>query len=204
MPSSEAGTRTPGALGHWIAGLGYLIGAAVLLKVPTEFRWSLKRGDVAKKSARSSSPKKASSPDRRVPKANAGPKPNSPLKPRDEAETTESTSTEKNPPNPAPMAKKDLTVAELKRYDGSDETLPVLLAARGVIYDVTAGRDFYGKGGAYNAFAGKDCSRALAKMSLSEEDVTGEVSDLTEEETKTLDDWIKKFEGKYPVVGNVL
>ena len=40
----------------------------------------------------------------------------------------------------------DLTAEELRRYDGSDVDLPILLAARGVVYDVTRGRDFYGRG----------------------------------------------------------
>ena len=67
---------------------------------------------------------------------------------------------------PAPMPKGDMTVGELRRYDGSDPNLPVLVAAKKRIYDVTRGRDYYGKGGPYNCFAGIDCSRALAKVSL--------------------------------------
>ena len=47
---------------------------------------------------------------------------------------------------PAPMPKGDLTVGDLKRYDGKDPNLPVLVAAKGRVYDVTRGRDFYGEG----------------------------------------------------------
>ena len=46
---------------------------------------------------------------------------------------------------PAPMPKGDMTVGELKRFDGKDPSLPVLIAAKGRIYDVTRGRDFYGE-----------------------------------------------------------
>ena len=43
------------------------------------------------------------------------------------------------------MRKGDLTVAELKKYDGSDPSLPVLVAAKGRVYDMTKGRDYYGR-----------------------------------------------------------
>lgn len=46
---------------------------------------------------------------------------------------------------PAPMPEGDMTVGELKMYDGSDPSLPVLVAAKGRVYDVTRGRDFYGR-----------------------------------------------------------
>lgn len=105
---------------------------------------------------------------------------------------------------PDPMAKGDLTVGELKRYDGSNTSLSVLLAAKGVIYDVTRGRDFYGKGGPYNGFAGIDCSRALAKVSLDAKDLNDDVSDLYAAERDVLNDWVRKFDDKYPVVGKVL
>lgn len=105
---------------------------------------------------------------------------------------------------PEPMAKGDLTVEELKRYDGSNTALPVLLAAKGIIYDVTKGRDFYGKGGPYNGFAGIDCSRALAKVSLDAKDLNDDVSDLYAAERDVLNDWCRKFDDKYPVVGKVL
>ena len=80
----------------------------------------------------------------------------------------------------------------------------MLLAAKGIIYDVTKGRDFYGKGGPYNGFAGIDCSRALAKVSLDAKDLNDDVSDLYAAERDVLNDWCRKFDDKYPVVGKVL
>ncbi|RKF58464.1 Membrane steroid-binding protein 2 [Golovinomyces cichoracearum] len=50
---------------------------------------------------------------------------------------------------------------ELKAYDGTDEHKPILLAINGTVYDVTLGRRFYGPGGSYHFFAGKDASRAF-------------------------------------------
>eukprot|EP01118_Nematostelium_gracile_P016235 TRINITY_DN6680_c0_g1_i1.p1 TRINITY_DN6680_c0_g1~~TRINITY_DN6680_c0_g1_i1.p1 ORF type:complete len:124 (+),score=32.95 TRINITY_DN6680_c0_g1_i1:45-416(+) len=59
--------------------------------------------------------------------------------------------------------KRDFKVEELKAYDGSDPTSAILMGVKGKVYDVTGGAGFYGPGGAYHAFAGKDASRALAK-----------------------------------------
>ncbi|KAF2087155.1 cytochrome b5, partial [Saccharata proteae CBS 121410] len=54
-----------------------------------------------------------------------------------------------------------LTDAELTAYSGADPALPILLALNGSIYDVTAGRHFYGPGGGYHFFAGRDAARAF-------------------------------------------
>lgn len=53
-------------------------------------------------------------------------------------------------------------------------------------------------------FAGKDASRALAKMSKNDDDVVLSLDGLTEKELGVLADWEKKFEAKYPVVGRVV
>ena len=78
------------------------------------------------------------------------------------------------------------------------------MAIKGRVFDVTTGKSFYGPGGAYTMFAGKDASRALAKMSKNDEDVSPSLDGLTEKEIGVLEDWEKKFEAKYPVVGRVV
>ncbi|KAH7865006.1 hypothetical protein Vadar_001104 [Vaccinium darrowii] len=50
------------------------------------------------------------------------------------------------------------------------------MAVKGWIFDVIAGESFYGPGGDYAMFAGKDASRALAKMSKDEGDVVGSLT----------------------------
>eukprot|EP00244_Chara_vulgaris_P002603 TRINITY_DN14647_c2_g1_i1.p1 TRINITY_DN14647_c2_g1~~TRINITY_DN14647_c2_g1_i1.p1 ORF type:complete len:184 (-),score=43.54 TRINITY_DN14647_c2_g1_i1:221-772(-) len=96
-----------------------------------------------------------------------------------------------------------VTEEELEEYDGSDPSKPILLACKGVIYDVTSGRDFYGPGGPYDSFAGRDASRALAKMSSEPEDLTGNLEGLSLEELERLGTWAAKFDEKYPVAGRM-
>lgn len=62
---------------------------------------------------------------------------------------------------------------------------------------------FYGPGGPYALFAGKDASRALAKMSFEDKDLTGDVSGLGPFELEALQDWEYKFMSKYVKVGTV-
>ncbi|KAL5699063.1 Bifunctional protein GlmU [Ranunculus cassubicifolius] len=98
----------------------------------------------------------------------------------------------------------ELTKQELKQFDGSDASKPIYVAIKGRIFDVSTGKSFYGAGGAYCMFAGKDASRALGKMSKNEEDVTDDLDGLSEKELGVLEDWEKKFEAKYPIVGKVV
>lgn len=64
-------------------------------------------------------------------------------------------------------------------------------------------RMFYGPGGPYALFAGKDASRALAKMSFEEADLTGDISGLGPFELEALQDWECKFTSKYVNVGTI-
>jgi membrane-associated progesterone receptor component len=64
-------------------------------------------------------------------------------------------------------------------------------------------RMFYGLGGAYEIFAGKDASRALAKMSFEPQYLTGDISGLTPFELSSLNDWEYKFTSKYVKVGTI-
>ena len=57
--------------------------------------------------------------------------------------------------------------------------------------------------GPYHVFAGRECSRALAVMNTTAEECNDKLDDLTEKQIQTLNDWEKKFDQKYPVVGKV-
>lgn len=97
----------------------------------------------------------------------------------------------------------EITLNQLKQYDGSDPSKPIYIGVKGRVFDVSTATSFYGPGGSYAMFAGKDASRALAKMSKNDEDVVGSLDGLTEKELGVLADWEKKFEAKYPIVGSL-
>lgn len=94
------------------------------------------------------------------------------------------------------------TEEEMRRYDGSQEGQPIYMAIKGVVFDVTKGKDFYGKDAPYNALVGKDSTRAVAKMSLDPADLTSDTTGLTEEQLESLDGVFEDtYKAKYPIVG---
>jgi len=117
-----------------------------------------------------------------------------PPRPREEPEAE---------PLPPPVQMGEVSEEELSQYDGSDPKKPLLMAIKGQIYDVTQSRMFYGPGGPYALFAGKDASRALAKMSFEPQDLTGDITGLGPFEHDALQDWEYKFMSKYVKVGTV-
>nr|GEW45123.1 membrane steroid-binding protein 1-like [Tanacetum cinerariifolium] len=116
---------------------------------------------------------------------------------------TRSSSFEEREPLPPPVQLGEVTADELKEYDGTDPKKPLLMAIKGQIYDVSQSRMFYGPGGPYALFAGKDASRALAKMSFEAKDLTGDITGLGLFELDALRDWEYKFMSKYAKVGTI-
>ncbi|XP_028293032.1 neudesin [Gouania willdenowi] len=103
---------------------------------------------------------------------------------------------------PAAKPVRLFTEDELQRYDGTEEHLPIYMAVKGVVFDVTLGKEYYGKDAPYNALAGKDCTRAVAKMSLDPEDLTSDMTGLTKEDIDSLDSVFEgTYKAKYPIVG---
>jgi len=108
-----------------------------------------------------------------------------------------------------PLVFKTFTPRTLEKYDGRGDPR-VLLAVEGKVFDVTAGKNFYGPGGPYENFAGHDASRGLAKNSFDDDMITpigkpiDSLEDLTDEERVSLRDWKAHFEGKYLLVGRLV
>ncbi|KAL5719368.1 hypothetical protein ACHQM5_012157 [Ranunculus cassubicifolius] len=98
----------------------------------------------------------------------------------------------------------DLSWEDLRAYDGSDPAKPLLMAIKSQIYDVSPSRMFYGPGGPYALFAGRDASRALALMSFDPDDLTGDLDGLEPSELEVLQDWEYKFQEKYKRVGQIV
>ncbi|KIN01796.1 hypothetical protein OIDMADRAFT_18672 [Oidiodendron maius Zn] len=114
------------------------------------------------------------------------------------------------PPPPPPTVFKTFTPPTLLPYNGANN-MPVYLAVRGRVFDVTSGRNFYGPGGPYENFAGRDASRGLALGSFDEamltEDLQGpldKLEDLGPDEMGAFRDWEERFEEKYLVVGKLV
>ncbi|RZB40663.1 membrane-associated progesterone receptor component 1 [Asbolus verrucosus] len=103
------------------------------------------------------------------------------------------------------LKKRDFTVEELKKYDGTQEDGRVLVAVNGNVYDVTKGKRFYGPGGPYAAFGGRDASRGLATFSVSTKtDGYDDLSDLNTMEMDSVKEWEAQFKEKYDLVGKLL
>ncbi|XP_045763338.1 membrane-associated progesterone receptor component 1 [Maniola jurtina] len=104
-----------------------------------------------------------------------------------------------------PKIRKDMTVAELRQFDGTQPDGRVLVAVNGWIFDATRGRRFYGPGGPYAAFGGKDASRGLATFSVTSSDKEyDDLSDLNSMEMDSVKEWEAQFREKYDLVGKLL
>ncbi|XP_065174910.1 neudesin-like [Sycon ciliatum] len=98
------------------------------------------------------------------------------------------------------------TEEELAEYDGSDPSKPIYLSIKGAVYDVTKGKDFYGKDAAYNALVGRDSTVSIARMSLEPADLAlkHDISVLSSSELEALESVITStYVPKYPVVGRL-
>jgi membrane-associated progesterone receptor component len=111
---------------------------------------------------------------------------------------------------PPPIVFRTFVPSELLEFNGEDGK-PIYFGVRGKVFDVSSGRNFYGPGGPYSNFAGRDASRGLAKGSFDEsmltEDLEGPLdalADLTPDELDALRGWEERFTDKYLVVGRLV
>ncbi|KAL8898265.1 MAG: hypothetical protein Q9207_006798 [Kuettlingeria erythrocarpa] len=111
---------------------------------------------------------------------------------------------------PPPIVFRTFTPPTLRPYNG-ENNMPVYLAVNGKVFDVSNGRNFYGPGGPYENFAGRDASRGLACGSFDEDmltkDLNGPLDDLKglgDEEMEAMRGWEERFHEKYLVVGKLV
>ncbi|QUC15875.1 uncharacterized protein UV8b_00116 [Ustilaginoidea virens] len=114
------------------------------------------------------------------------------------------------PRRPPPKVFRTYTPRTLLPFSGEDGG-PIYFAVRGRVFDVSNGRSFYGPGGPYANFAGRDASRGLACHSFDAdmltEDLDGPLDaldDLGPSEMEALEGWEETFLGKYDLVGKLV
>lgn len=111
--------------------------------------------------------------------------------------------------HPPTLLYQTYTPKSLAKYDGKDGGR-ILLAINGMVFDVTAGRSFYGPDGMYGNFAGRDASRGMAKQSFALEMLTpvdqplDKLEDLDQEEIENMRGWIEHFSNKYVICGRLV
>jgi membrane-associated progesterone receptor component len=93
-----------------------------------------------------------------------------------------------------------LDAETLATFDGRNGQ-PIYISVKSVIYDVSAGSDFYGPGKPYGVFAGKEVSRCLAKMQVNDVEANASWRTLSDEHKETLAEWEAKIRSKYPIAG---
>jgi len=72
------------------------------------------------------------------------------------------------------------------------------------VFDVSQAPHLYGPGKTYHCFAGRDATKAFARVSLEEADIASQdLTDLTAEELRILANWIEKYQSTYAVVAKL-
>jgi len=93
------------------------------------------------------------------------------------------------------------SVEELKKYDGSPGSPGLYIALLGVVYDVAKGAQYYGPGGGYSFFAGRDASRAYVTGNFEEAGLVSNVDGLSSGDYLGLEEWSRFYEKDYSKVG---
>ncbi|XP_054727284.1 membrane-associated progesterone receptor component 1 [Anastrepha obliqua] len=111
------------------------------------------------------------------------------------------------PPAPElPKLRRDFSIQELRAYDGNGPDGRILIAVNGSVYDATKAKRFYGPGGPYASFAGRDASRNLATFNVepNNKEEYDDLSDLNAMEMDSVREWEMQFKEKYDLVGKLL
>ncbi|KAI5462884.1 membrane-associated progesterone receptor component 1 [Mariannaea sp. PMI_226] len=121
-------------------------------------------------------------------------------------------------PSPSPTLPREPPATVFRTYTphtllpfSGENNSPVYLAVRGRVFDVSRGRNFYGPGGPYSNFAGRDASRGLACGSFDEDMLTKDLDgpldkleNLDADQIEALQGWEQRFLEKYEVVGKLV
>eukprot|EP00039_Didymoeca_costata_P020562 m.341676 g.341676 ORF g.341676 m.341676 type:complete len:467 (+) comp20340_c0_seq1:83-1483(+) len=97
-----------------------------------------------------------------------------------------------------------MTLEELAKFNGEDDS-PLYLAILGRIYDVSAGKSFYGPGRSYHHYIAKDATRSFATGCAKPECLVPSVVGLSETQKREAYRWLELYEyhDKYKYIGRV-
>merc|ERR1712228_583860 len=102
-----------------------------------------------------------------------------------------------------PKSKQDMTTFALDDLRATDDPR-LLVSILGRVYDLSADRKLFGKGGPYEMFVGHDGTYNLAMMTLKKKTLDKFDYTLDEEDKQTLADWIAYFDKNHgPPIGQL-
>lgn len=96
------------------------------------------------------------------------------------------------------------TLNELAKYNGQPGSLGLYLSFLGTVYNVSKGEKYYGPGGSYSFFAGKDATRAFITGEFKENDLIDDISDLELDSFGTVQDWQNFYQKEYDIIGRLV
>ncbi|KAL7568124.1 hypothetical protein ACA910_019519 [Epithemia clementina (nom. ined.)] len=104
-----------------------------------------------------------------------------------------------------PAAVRVITEQELAAARGEHDGDAVWLSLAGQVYDVTSGRQFYGPGGPYHVFAGRDAPVPYVTGIFTDDEAHKSWRTLSTEQVGELHHWLsfyaKSSSEKYPLLG---
>jgi predicted heme/steroid binding protein len=97
------------------------------------------------------------------------------------------------------------TLQELQEFGDGLDGNPIYISIFGRVYDVTEGDKYYGEGGSYEMFAGKDVTRALCLGCKQPECLVRSTEGLTDKQLDEGKRWLSFFQlhDKYPYLGKL-
>lgn len=91
---------------------------------------------------------------------------------------------------------------ELSKFDGNSDQPNIYLAFLGLVYDVTINSQHYARGAEYNAFAGRDATRAFVTGNFTH-DLHDYIEDIEESLYSHIESWASFYNTSYPILGRI-
>ena len=102
-----------------------------------------------------------------------------------------------------PQKTRIVTKEELARHDGNQTKGVLWLSIMSKVYDVSKGSEYYGEGGPYHVFVGRDGNVPFITGTFNDEEASKPLTELTPHQLFNLETWTDFYEkeDKYPFIG---